>query len=109
MNKANTILQITSEVLDRYRNSITRKAFTQAMERVIELVLGPGEQPPQTASTGLQILRNPKMDTEYLAQLVSGSCPPFPQEQAAFDCQEFDCQTCWQSWLTTGRPPEKEE
>ena len=45
MNKANTILQITSEVLDRYRNSITRKAFTQAMERVIELVLGPGEQP----------------------------------------------------------------
>ena len=46
MNKANTILQITSEVLDRYRNSITRKAFTQAMERVIELVLGPGELPP---------------------------------------------------------------
>ena len=49
MNKANTILQITSEVLDRYRNSITRKAFTQAMERVIELLLGPREQPPQTA------------------------------------------------------------
>ena len=53
MNKANTILQITSEVLDRYRNSITRKAFTQAMERVIELVLGPGEQSPQTACLGL--------------------------------------------------------
>ena len=41
MNKSNTILQITSEVLDRYRNSISRKAFIQAMERVIELVLGP--------------------------------------------------------------------
>ena len=67
MNKANTILQITSEVLDRYRNSITRKAFTQAMERVIELVLGPGEQSPQTACPGLQILRNPEMDTEHLA------------------------------------------
>ena len=79
MNKANTILQITSEVLDRYRNSISRKAFIQAM------------------------------DTEHLAQLLSGSCTPFPQEQADFDCQEFDCQTCWQSWLTTGRPPEKEE
>ena len=39
MNKSNTILQITSEVLDRYRNSISRKAFIQAMERVIELVL----------------------------------------------------------------------
>lgn len=109
MNKANTILQITSEVLDRYRNSITRKAFTQAMERVIELVLGPGELPSQTACPGLQILRNPEMDTEYLAQLLSGSCPPFPQEQADFDCQEFDCRTCWQSWLATGRPPEKEE
>ena len=43
MNKSNTILQITSEVLDRYRNSISRKAFIQAMERVIELVLGPVE------------------------------------------------------------------
>ena len=45
MNKSNTILQITSEVLDRYRNSISRKAFIQAMERVIELVLGPGGAP----------------------------------------------------------------
>ena len=54
MNKSNTILQITSEVLDRYRNSISRKAFIQAMERVIELVLGPGEHPPQAACPGLQ-------------------------------------------------------
>ena len=49
MNKSNTILQITSEVLDRYRNSISRKAFIQAMERVIELVLCPGEHLPQAA------------------------------------------------------------
>ena len=35
------ILQITSEVLDRYRNSIPRKAFIEAMEHVNELVLGP--------------------------------------------------------------------
>ena len=49
MNKSNTILQITGEVLDRYRNSISRKAFIQAMERVIELVLGPGEHLPQAA------------------------------------------------------------
>ena len=65
MNKSNTILQITSEVLDRYRNSISRKAFIQAMERVIE--------------------------------------------KADFDCREFDCQTCWQSWLESGKPPVKED
>ena len=53
MNKSNTILQITSEVLDRYRNSISRKAFIQAMERVIELVLCPGEPLPQAACPGL--------------------------------------------------------
>ena len=57
MNKSNTILQITSEVLDRYRNSISRKAFIQAMERVIELMLGPGEHPPQAACPGLQLIR----------------------------------------------------
>lgn len=39
MNKSDTIIQITSDVLDRYRSSIPRKAFTRAMEQVIELVL----------------------------------------------------------------------
>ena len=58
MNKSNTILQITSEVLDRYRNSISRKAFIQAMERVIELVLGPVEHLPQAACPGLQLIRD---------------------------------------------------
>ena len=109
MNKYRTILQITSQVLDRYRNSITRKAFSHSMERVIEQVLGPGEQLPQASCPGLQLLRDPKMDTEHLAQLLSGVCPPFPQEQADFDCQEFDCRMCWQSWLMSGKPPKKEE
>ena len=90
MNKSNTILQITSEVLDRYRNSISRKAFIQAMERVIELVLGPVEHLPQAACPG-------------------GACPSFQQAKADFDCREFDCQTCWQSWLESGKPPVKEE
>lgn len=93
MNKSNTILQITSEVLDRYRNSISRKAFIQAMERVIELVLGPGEHLPQAACPGLQLIRSPEMDSECLAQLLSGACPPFQQAKADFDCREFDCQT----------------
>ena len=39
MNKSDTIIQITSDVLNRYRSSIPRKAFTRAMEQVIELVL----------------------------------------------------------------------
>ena len=109
MNKYRTLLQITSQVLDRYRNSITRKAFSHSMERVIEQVLGPGEQLPQASCPGLQLLRDPEMDTEHLAQLLSGACPPFPQEQADFDCQEFDCRMCWQSWLMSGKPPKKEE
>ena len=99
MNKSNTILQITSEVLDRYRNSISRKAFIQAMERVIELAACPG----------LQLIRAPEMDTECLAQLLSGACPPFQQAKADFDCREFDCQTCWQSWLESGKPLVKED
>ena len=33
MNKSNEIIQITSSVLERYRSSIPRKAFAEAMER----------------------------------------------------------------------------
>ena len=53
------------------------------MECVIELVvLGPGEHLPQVACPGLQLIRNPEMDTECLAQLLSGACPPFQQAKA---------------------------
>lgn len=53
MNKSNEIIQITSSVLERYRSSIPRKAFAEAMERVIELVLGPGECPANQTVPGL--------------------------------------------------------
>ena len=43
------------------------------------------------------------------AQLLSGACPSFQQAKADFDCREFDCQTCWQSWLESGKPPVKED
>ena len=99
MNKSNTILQITSEVLDRYRNSISRKAFIRAMECVIELVLGPGEHIPQAACPGLQLIRSPEMDSECLAQLLSGSCPPFQQAKADPQWEDDDTVTfyipCW--------------
>ena len=49
MNKSDTIIQITSDVLDRYRSSIPRKAFTRAMEQVIELVLDSGHRRGQPA------------------------------------------------------------
>ena len=53
MNKSNEIIQITSSVLERYRSSIPRKAFAEAMERVIESVLGPGECPAKSDCPGL--------------------------------------------------------
>ena len=36
MNKIDTITRITAKVLDKYRNSIPRKAFIDAMDRVKE-------------------------------------------------------------------------
>ena len=70
MNKSNEIIQITSSVLERYRSSIPRKAFAEAMERVIELVLGPGECPAKSDCPGLVMLRAPNMDAEHIAQLI---------------------------------------
>lgn len=108
MNKSNMILQITSEVLDRYRNSIPRKAFIEAMEHVNELVLGPGEKLPQAVNPGLQLIRASELDAEQISQLISGACPPFSLDHCNFACQEHDCQECWKSWLMTGMPPQRE-
>lgn len=73
MNKSNEIIQITSSVLERYRSSIPRKAFAEAMERVIELVLGPGECPATSDCPGLVMLRSPNMEVEHMAQLICGA------------------------------------
>lgn len=109
MNKINTILQITSEILDRYRNSIPRKAFIRAMERVMDCTLGPGEQMLQVAYPGMQLNRDAEVSDELIAQLLSGACPPFSRQSTDFDCKEYDCHVCWRAWLTTGMPPQKEE
>lgn len=109
MNRSNMILQITSGVLDRYRNSIPRKAFIQAMEQVNELVLAPGERLPQAVNPGLQLLRASGLDAEQISCLISGACPPFPLDHGDFDCRERDCQECWKSWLLAGMSPQKEE
>ena len=104
MNKSDTIIQITSDVLDRYRSSIPRKAFTRAMEQVIELVLDSATAQTRTASPGLALIRSSDMDVENLAQLLCVACPPFPAEFWDGSCHECACEECWQSWLTAGRP-----
>lgn len=108
MNKHNMILRITSEVLDRYRNSIPRKAFIQSMEQVNELVLGPAERLPQAVNPGLQLIRASELEVDQISQLISGACPPFSLNNSDFACQEHDCQECWKSWLMTGMPPKGE-
>ena len=109
MNKSNTIVKITSDVLDRYRNSIPRKAFIQALDRVTELTLGPGGSFTGPACPGMTLLQSTELTAAQKALLLSGSCPPFSAEQSSFPCQEQGCQTCWLSWLTTGKPPQVEE
>ena len=104
MNKSDTIIQITSDVLDRYRSSIPRKAFTRAMEQVIELVLDSATAQTRPASPGLALIRSSDMDVENLAQMLCGACPPFPAEFWDGSCHECACEECWQSWLTAGRP-----
>ena len=109
MNKSNTIVKITSDVLDRYRNSIPRKAFIQALERVTELTLGPSGSFTGPARPGMTLLQSTDLTTAQKALLLSGSCPPFPTKLDSFPCQNHDCQTCWLSWLNTGKPPQVEE
>lgn len=104
MNKSDTIIQITSDVLDRYRSSIPRKAFTRAMEQVIELVLDSAAAQMRPAGPGLALIQSPDMDAEHLAQLLCVACPPFPAEFWNSPCHEHACEECWQSWLTAGRP-----
>lgn len=44
MSKIATITRITSRVLDKYRNSIPRKAFIDAMEQVAAEAITSGEK-----------------------------------------------------------------
>lgn len=107
MNKVSIVTRITSDVLDRYRNSIPRKAFVQAMERVVELAFGTSEPLPPEPSPGLVLLRSSELTPEQLAQQICGACPPFPLK-GHHPCYDQDCRVCWQSWLTTGLPPHYE-
>lgn len=105
MSKINTITRITSEVLDKYRSSIPRKAFIRAMERIAEEVVTIGEIQPTTACPGIEIIKHPRATAEDLADYISGACPPYAEGAEEAHCCAHSCRECWLSWLTTGLPP----
>lgn len=106
MSKVNDVTRIMSETLDRYRNSIPRKAFVRAMERVIEEALGQTDIKAGEAAPGVAIIKNPDITVERLADLLSGACPPFAESAGFASCDETSCRDCWASWLATGKPAE---
>lgn len=106
MSKIDVITQIMNTELDRYRNSIPRKAFTRAMERVVEEVVTQSETAPNNPAPGIQIIKQPEITAGELADLLSGSCPPFCGENSLVHCDNLSCRACWLAWLTTGNAPE---
>ena len=109
MSKINDITAITSRTLDRYRNSIPRKAFIEAMEAVAAEVVGQSETAPANTAPGIQIIKQPDVTAGELADLLSGCCPPFCGEDSVVRCDDQSCRACWLAWLTTGRPPKPRE
>ena len=104
MSKVNTITHITAKVLEKYRNSIPRKAFIEAMELVKEEVIEAATVPDCDPVPGLQIIKSPYATAGELADLLSGSCPPFSSRCEGVSCDRTTCRDCWLSWLTTGKP-----
>ena len=107
MSKVDNVTHIMSQVLDRYRNSIPRKAFIDAMEKVIAEVIESPAVPDGEPVPGLQIVKSPYATAGDLAELLSGSCPPF-RGSGEVDCRNVSCRDCWAAWLTTGRPANSE-
>ena len=104
MSKVDNINHITAKVLERYRNSIPRKAFIDAMNEVIEEVVESPLVETGEPVPGLQIIKSPYATAGELADLLSGACPPF-RTSGEVDCRNVHCRDCWASWLTTGKPP----
>ncbi len=104
MNKVDTITGITSRVLEKYRNSIPRKAFIDAMDLVKETVIESAKIPTGDPVPGITIIKNPDTAAEQLADLLSGCCPPFAEGAGPVPCDETTCRDCWLAWLTTGKP-----
>lgn len=79
MSKIATITRITSRVLDKYRNSIPRKAFIDAMEQVAAEAITSGEKQLGAPAPGIEILKRPDATAGELADLIvygGGTRPP---------------------------------
>ena len=109
MSKINDITAITSRTLDKYRNSIPRKAFIEAMEAVAAEVIGQSETAPSNTAPGIQIIKQPDITAGELADLLSGCCPPFAEGFGLVHCDEVSCRACWLAWLTSGKSPTTKE
>lgn len=105
MNKIDHITVITARTLDKYRNSIPRKAFIDAMDAVKEEVITESTVNVGAPVPGLQLIKRMDATAGELADMISGACPPF-SVQCQVHCDRQSCRTCWLAWLTTGLPPE---
>lgn len=81
MSKISTITRITSTVLDKYRNSIPRKAFIDAMERVAAEAITSGETQLGTPVPGIELLKRPDATAGELAV-----APARPSPRASARC-----------------------
>jgi len=104
MNKIDTITQIETKALDKYRNSIPRKAFIEAIELIKDCAIESSKIPDGEPVPGLQIIKSPYATAGEPADLLSGACPPFAAGCSTVSCNNTTCRDCWASWLTTGRP-----
>ena len=103
MNKVDTITGIMSRTLDKYRNSIPRKAFVDAMELVIASVIEQPDVREGKPVPGIQLVKSPYTTVGELAELLCDSCPPF-RTAGTPDCIGVSCRDCWAAWLSTGIP-----
>ena len=58
MNKIDTITQIETKILDKYRNSIPRKAFIEAIELIKDCAIESSKIPDGEPVPGLQIIKS---------------------------------------------------
>lgn len=104
MNKIETITSIEAKILDKYRNSIPRKAFVEAIELIKDAAVESSATPSGEPVPGIQSIKSQYATAGELADLLSGSCPPFSEKAGAVSCSATSCRDCWLAWLTTGTP-----
>lgn len=103
MNKIDTITHITAKILDKYRDSIPRKAFIDAMDRVKEEAIEASTVNVGKPVPGIELIKRPDITAGELADMLHGACPPF-STSCSVCCDHISCRECWLAWITTGIP-----